>query len=45
MLAHVESASWRPVIDSVFGLDQIDEAVERLKSGERFGKVVLSIRR
>jgi zinc-binding alcohol dehydrogenase/oxidoreductase len=44
MLAHVESASWRPVIDSVFGLDQIDEAVQRLNSGERFGKVVLSIR-
>jgi len=43
MLAHVENASWRPVIDSVFGLDQIDEAVQRLKSGERFGKVVLSI--
>ena len=45
MLAHVENASWRPVIDSVFGLDQIDQAVQRLNSGERFGKVVLSIQR
>jgi zinc-binding alcohol dehydrogenase/oxidoreductase len=43
MLAHVEKASWRPVIDSTFPLERIDEAARRLSSNERFGKVVLSI--
>ena len=43
MLAHVERASWRPVIDSTFSLDRIDEAARRLDSNERFGKVVLRI--
>jgi NADPH:quinone reductase-like Zn-dependent oxidoreductase len=43
LLEHVERASWRPVIDSVFALDQIDEAARRLTSPERFGKIVLSI--
>jgi zinc-binding alcohol dehydrogenase/oxidoreductase len=43
LLAHVGGASWRPVLDSVFPLDRIDEAVRRLGSRERFGKVVLSI--
>jgi zinc-binding alcohol dehydrogenase/oxidoreductase len=43
LLAHVERASWRPVIDSVFSLDQIGAAARRLSSPERFGKVVLSI--
>lgn len=43
MVAHVEEASWEPVIDSVFALDQLDEAARRLTSPERFGKVVLSI--
>jgi zinc-binding alcohol dehydrogenase/oxidoreductase len=44
LLAHVEAASWRPVIDSVFPLEAIDEAARRLDARERFGKVVLSIR-
>jgi NADPH:quinone reductase-like Zn-dependent oxidoreductase len=43
LLAHVEEASWRPMIDSVFPLDQLDSAARRLTSSERFGKVVLSI--
>ena len=43
LLAHVEDPPWRPVIDSVFPLEQIDAAVTRLGSGDRFGKVVLSI--
>ncbi len=43
MLAHVEAASWRPVIDSVFALEEIDAAASRLGTDERFGKVVLSI--
>ena len=43
LLAHVEQASWRPVIDSVFPLDRIDEAARRLTLSERFGKVVVAI--
>jgi NADPH:quinone reductase-like Zn-dependent oxidoreductase len=43
LLAHVERASWRPVIDSAFPLDRIDDAARRLVSTERFGKVVLRI--
>ncbi|MFL5864820.1 MAG: zinc-binding dehydrogenase [Solirubrobacteraceae bacterium] len=43
MLDHVRSASWRPAIDSVFALEQIDEAARRLDAADRFGKIVLSI--
>jgi NADPH:quinone reductase-like Zn-dependent oxidoreductase len=43
LLAHVEQASWRPVIDTTFPLDRIDDAARRLVSSERFGKVVLRI--
>ncbi len=43
MLAHVASAMWRPVIDSVFALDELDAAARRLDAADRFGKVVLSI--
>ena len=43
LLAHVEHAAWRPVIDSIFPLDHFDEAARRFRSGERFGKVVLRI--
>ena len=43
LLTHVERASWRPVIDSTFPLDRIDLAASRLGSGERLGKIVLSI--
>ena len=43
LLAHVEQASWRPVIDSTFPLEQIDEAARRLISSDRFGKIVLRV--
>jgi NADPH:quinone reductase-like Zn-dependent oxidoreductase len=43
MLAHVEAASWRPAIDTVFGLEDIAEAARRLNAPDRFGKVLLSI--
>lgn len=33
----------RPVIDSVFALDQIGKAHERLESNQTFGKVILTI--
>jgi len=37
------SGSIQPVIDSVFPLDQIEDAHRRLESNETFGKVVLTI--
>lgn len=43
LLAHVEDASWRPVIDSVFSLEDVKDAARRLIDPERFGKVVLRI--
>lgn len=43
LLAHVESASWRPVIDSVFPLEQLAAAAARLDAPDRFGKVALAI--
>jgi NADPH:quinone reductase-like Zn-dependent oxidoreductase len=43
LLAHVEQAAWRPVVDSVFPLAKIAAAAARLDAPDRFGKVVLSI--
>jgi zinc-binding alcohol dehydrogenase/oxidoreductase len=43
LLAHVETASWRPVIDSVYSLAEINAAAARLNAPERFGKVVVQI--
>src|SRR6202043_1385468 len=45
MLEHVDKASWRPLIDSVFPLEEGDHAAERLNARDRFGKVVLSDRK
>ena len=41
MLAHVATAAWRPVVDSVFPLEQADRAHRRLSEPDRFGKIVL----
>ena len=43
LLDHVAEAAWRPVVDSVFSLEEIAAAAARLESPERFGKVVLRI--
>jgi NADPH:quinone reductase-like Zn-dependent oxidoreductase len=43
LLAHVVAASWSPVIDSVFPLEQADRAHVRLEQPDRFGKIVLEI--
>jgi NADPH:quinone reductase-like Zn-dependent oxidoreductase len=43
LLEHVASAAWRPVVDSVFRLAEIDAAARRLDVPDRFGKVVLTI--
>ena len=42
-LETVETAAWRPVIDSVFELEEGAEAHRRLESGEHFGKIALRI--
>ena len=43
LLAHVAEASWRPVIDSAYPLEQLDAAARRLLAPDRYGKVVLQI--
>ncbi|MGZ4430206.1 MAG: zinc-binding dehydrogenase [Gaiellales bacterium] len=43
LLAHVGTGAWKPVIDSVFPLEQTDRAHARLDDPDRFGKVVLQI--
>jgi NADPH:quinone reductase-like Zn-dependent oxidoreductase len=44
LLEHCAEAPWRPVIDSVFPLDDVQAAHRRLDAGDRFGKIVLAIR-
>jgi NADPH:quinone reductase-like Zn-dependent oxidoreductase len=39
----VELGKVRPVVDSVYGLDEFEEAFDRLKSGRTRGKVVLRV--
>jgi NADPH:quinone reductase-like Zn-dependent oxidoreductase len=39
----VKSGKAKPIVDSVFPLDQARAAHERMESGEQFGKIVLSI--
>jgi NADPH:quinone reductase-like Zn-dependent oxidoreductase len=43
MIDHVEQATWRPVIDSVFPLERLEDAARRLTERDRFGKIVLSM--
>ena len=43
LLQHVETAAWRPVIDSVFPLADLTSAAARLSSPDRYGKVVLRV--
>lgn len=43
LIDHVSGATWRPVIDSVYPLEQLDQAARRLNDPGRFGKVVLTI--
>ncbi len=40
---HLETAAWRPAIDSVHAFEDLPAAARRLTEGERFGKVVLRI--
>lgn len=44
MLEFVEGHKLRPVVDKVFPLEEIQDAVAYMESGRQFGKIVLSIR-
>lgn len=43
LLAQIEAAALHPVVDSVFPLEDADEALARLASGQHFGKICLQI--
>lgn len=43
MLDFIESRNIKPVIDKTFPLSQINEAFERMKRGDQFGKILLEI--
>ncbi|WP_341280675.1 zinc-binding dehydrogenase [Paenibacillus sp. FSL H8-0537] len=43
MLAFMEQHQLRPVIDRVYGLSQIKEAFERMKRGEQYGNIGISM--
>jgi len=43
LLAFVERHRLAPVIDSVYGLDEVPAALARLESGRQFGKVAIEI--
>lgn len=40
---HLAKGSIRPVVDSVFALEQVAQAHRRMESGEHIGKIVLSV--
>jgi zinc-binding alcohol dehydrogenase/oxidoreductase len=43
-LKMVEAGSWKPIVDRVYPLAEAEAAHEYLKSGEGFGKLVLTVR-
>ena len=43
MLDFLESRNIKPVVDKIFPLEQIDEAMKRMEQGDQFGKIVLQI--
>ncbi len=43
MIDFVESRHLKPVIDSIYSLDQIHEAFAQMKSRDHFGKIVIKI--
>ena len=43
LLDHVREHAWRPVIDSVHALEDLDSAARRLLDRDRFGKIVLHV--
>jgi zinc-binding alcohol dehydrogenase/oxidoreductase len=44
MIDFIESRKIKPVVDSSYPLEKINEAMERMEKGEQFGKIVLNIK-
>lgn len=44
MLDLLESRNIKPIIDKVYPLDQINEAMQRMERGDHFGKIILKIK-
>lgn len=44
LIAFAEQHQLRPVVDSVYPMEQIHAALDRLEAGEQFGKVVVTLR-
>jgi NADPH:quinone reductase-like Zn-dependent oxidoreductase len=43
MLDFIESRKLKPIIDKIFPLEEIDEAINRMELGNQFGKIILQI--
>jgi zinc-binding alcohol dehydrogenase/oxidoreductase len=43
MLDFLESRNIKPIMDKIYPLDQFNEALERMETGNQFGKIVLEI--
>jgi zinc-binding alcohol dehydrogenase/oxidoreductase len=43
MLDFLESRNIKPIMDKIYSLDQFNEALERMETGNQFGKIVLEI--
>lgn len=43
LLSFMEQSGIRPVIDSEYPLDRVHDALERLESGQQFGKIALNL--
>ena len=43
MVQFVNDHEIQPVVDSVFTLDQAQQAIEKMERGEQFGKIVLAV--
>ncbi|MBD1224367.1 zinc-binding dehydrogenase [Virgibacillus halodenitrificans] len=43
LLNHIENFSMRPVVDSIYNLDEMQDAFDLLKQNEQFGKIAIKI--
>jgi zinc-binding alcohol dehydrogenase/oxidoreductase len=43
MLDFVENRKIKPVVDQIFPLEEIEDAVKRMEQGDQFGKIILQI--
>jgi D-arabinose 1-dehydrogenase-like Zn-dependent alcohol dehydrogenase len=44
MLDFIESRKIKPVIDTVFPLEQVNDAIKRMEESSQFGKIILQIK-